>query len=271
MKIFGICLVKNEEDIIEYTLTKASEWADKIFVYDNGSTDRTWEIVQEMAKENPVIHPWKSEAKPFRDGLRGNVYTEFKHFAKNGDWWCVRLDSDEVYLDDPRIFLKEISRLHHVVTSLHFEYKLAKEDIEEFEFKDRFDSESAKQLNYYSKKVTSEIRFIKHRNRMIWPENYGYPKHKGVISPKKIRIKHLQYRTPKQIQKRIEARIQATKEGYKFFGRDNVDSWKDKLENRIDLVKEGGEYSIGWLQDKNKSPWYIRQIKILLHLFRIFP
>src|SRR5687768_11826297 len=108
MRIFGICLVKNEADIIAFSLQKASEWAHKIFVYDNGSTDGTWEAVQELAKTNDKIIPWKSEAKPFRDGLRGEVFNEFRHLAQKGDWWCCRLDSDEFYLDDPREVLSKV-------------------------------------------------------------------------------------------------------------------------------------------------------------------
>ena len=91
MKIFGICLVKNEEDIIEHCLTEAAKWADKIFVYDNGSEDQTWEIVQDIAKANDKIVPYKKEALPFRDHLRAKVFNAYKHLAKDGDWWCFRL------------------------------------------------------------------------------------------------------------------------------------------------------------------------------------
>ena len=51
-KIHAICLVKDEDDIIAYTLEKALVWADYIYVYDNGSTDRTWEIVQNLSKKH---------------------------------------------------------------------------------------------------------------------------------------------------------------------------------------------------------------------------
>jgi len=35
MKIYAICLVKNEADIIAQTLMAAKSWADAVFVYDN--------------------------------------------------------------------------------------------------------------------------------------------------------------------------------------------------------------------------------------------
>ena len=58
MKIYAISLIKNEADIIEKNLIEASKWCDKIFVYDNGSTDGTWEIVKSLSS-NKII-PFKT-------------------------------------------------------------------------------------------------------------------------------------------------------------------------------------------------------------------
>lgn len=43
MKIFSICCVRGENDIVGETLKAALDWSDQIFVFDNGSTDGTWE------------------------------------------------------------------------------------------------------------------------------------------------------------------------------------------------------------------------------------
>lgn len=271
MKIFGICLIKNEADIIAYSLNRHSEWADQIFVYDNGSTDGTWEIVLDLAKINPKIIPFKQEAKPFRDGLRSEIFNAYKHLVSDGDWWCIRCDSDEFYLDDPRTFLKTISPLHHLVASIHYEYRLTVEDVESLSFNKPIEA-VIDQLTYYHPKQNSEIRFIKHRTRLQWPDiTYGYPKHKGVLSAKKIRLKHFQYRTPEQIERRILVRKQATAEGYQFFGRDVVESWKDKLVHRADMVKETPEMPIVFLRDMNKTPLLKRLILLTLHTLKIFP
>ncbi len=45
MQIHSICLVKNEADIIEQTLKAGIDWSDFIYVFDNGSSDGTWEKV----------------------------------------------------------------------------------------------------------------------------------------------------------------------------------------------------------------------------------
>lgn len=51
MKIHSICLVKNESDIIAQTLKAAVNWSDFIYVYDNGSTDGTWEKVISLSEK----------------------------------------------------------------------------------------------------------------------------------------------------------------------------------------------------------------------------
>jgi hypothetical protein len=271
MKIFGICLIKNEADIIAYSLNRHSEWADKIFVYDNGSTDGTWEIVNELAKTNPKIVPFKQEAKPFRDGLRAEVFNAYKHLANDGDWWCIRCDSDEFYVDDPRTLLPKVKKYHHVVKSLHFEYRLTHEDIEEYTF-NKGVSELLNQIKYYHPKQTREIRFVKYRKGLEWPEgNYGFPKHKGIISPLNLRIKHFQYRSPEQIERRIEVRRQATQNGYKFFRRDNVASWKDKLEYRERMILDDNTFKEGFIQDYNKNIWWKMLLLHILHGLKIYP
>ena len=42
-------IVKNEFDIIRSVLSAAEEWANKIYIVDNGSTDGTWEAILSMA------------------------------------------------------------------------------------------------------------------------------------------------------------------------------------------------------------------------------
>ena len=60
MKIHGLCLVKNEADVLQETLVSALHWCDDhIYVFDNGSNDGTWELVQELANQHlqiPLMH-----------------------------------------------------------------------------------------------------------------------------------------------------------------------------------------------------------------------
>lgn len=84
MKIFAIMLVKNEADIVKSVILDAKKWANRIFIMDNGSTDGTWEIIQSLADD--IVVPWKQDFRPYSNGLRADVFNEFRHEAKDGDW-----------------------------------------------------------------------------------------------------------------------------------------------------------------------------------------
>jgi glycosyltransferase involved in cell wall biosynthesis len=271
MRIFGICLIKNEADIIEYCLKEALKWADKIFVYDNGSTDGTWEIVQRIAALSNKVVAWKSEYKPYHDGLRAEVYNEFKHLAKKGDWWAF-IDADEFFIDDPRAFLSTIPGIYHIVKTESFEYCITYEDVQEFSYSNRF-PEDINKVKYYKPRSYSERRFFRHRDRIKWDPNEKQkcPKYAGVIYPKRIKLKHYQYRSPKQIEKRLDVRKKASKDGYKFFKRDLVEDWKCKLQYRKDMIFETAEYHREAIYDPNIIPWYWQQFKIIMHYLKIYP
>jgi hypothetical protein len=127
------------------------------------------------------------------------------------------------------------------------------------------------QIKYYHPKVTSETRFIRHRDKLLWPPDITYPVHKGVISPKKIRLKHYQYRSPQQIQTRIEIRKKAIANGHKYFRKDNVDNWEDLILSQSELISESKEMKIGWVKDPNEIPWYYYGYLYVMHNLKIYP
>lgn len=273
MKIFGICLVKNEADIIEYCLNESSKWAHKIFVYDNGSDDNTWEIVCEMAKSNPAIVPYKKEALPFRDELRAKVFNEYRHLAEEGDWWCFRLDSDEFYIDDPREFLEKVPSRYHLVAKASFDYRLTHEDLTEFEFEDK-SPHDALQLKYYNPLLYTEKRFFRYRKRLTWLESKGSPTHVGILYPHFIRQKHLQHRSPNQVQSRLDKKKQATQDGYLFFkNHDSESSWREILEYRKNLIRESDEWINSGYKYPNlyKKSWSRNLFENVMHFLKIYP
>src|SRR5215813_10483097 len=94
VKLYGICLVKNEDDVIAQTLTYATQYCDRIFVLDNGSTDETWHIVLRLAQQNSAIVPFEQTLQPYGDWLRAMVYNAVHGELSADDWWLI-LDSDE--------------------------------------------------------------------------------------------------------------------------------------------------------------------------------
>lgn len=234
MQIFAISVVKNEADIIAYSLKQASIWADKIFVMDNGSIDGTWQIVNEISIVNKKIIPWKQDFKPFYEGIRGEVYNEFKKCSHDGDWWCYRLDADEIYLDDPVTFLKSVSNQFHCVATDSIEFYLTHEDIRENTFSILF-NENINKINYYDPYTWSEMRFFRERKGLHWNPKDDRPHFVGITCPKKIRLKHYQYRSPHQIQLRLDTRREARAKGFSGWGHASQMMWKSKLKSREDL------------------------------------
>ena len=114
-KIYSLLLVKNEADVIAASLTDACRWSDKIIVIVNGSTDGTWEIVQQLAKSYSQIVPWLRYEGAFHIGLRAKAFRAFRHELNKDDWWNVRLDADEFYQGDVRSFLAKVPKQYRTV------------------------------------------------------------------------------------------------------------------------------------------------------------
>src|SRR5262245_26716488 len=126
MKIHCIALTKNEEDVVGHCLTEASKWADHIYVYDGASTDATWEIVKSI--ESRTIVPWKQDGRVFREGLRAEVFNEFRHLSSEGDWW-LQLNVDEFYGSNLRDTLSRIPSGTSFVWGIPIEYYITWKDL----------------------------------------------------------------------------------------------------------------------------------------------
>ena len=268
MKIHGICLVKNESDILRYFLRESARWCDRIYIYDNGSTDGTWELACEIARESPRVIPFKQEGKPFRDHLRGEVFRRYRGDAVEGDWWC-RLDADEVYIDDPPAFLARVPRSCHVVWSAHLQYMITEKDLPRFRPEDEVKAPEAtvETLPRHYIANASEARFFRHRNRLRWDET-SWPTHMGLVSPERIRVKHLQYRSPAQIARRLSTRHTAAQRGYLHFEHETQQSWREKIADSSGLHFDAGDgrYVVDPAQLPNHlEPRWVRAMKRVMH------
>ncbi len=223
MKIFSIICVKNEGDIIEECLRRASVWSDRIFVYDGASTDGTWEKVLAMA--NDRIVPSMRDDRVWNDWLRAEVFEKHRHEVQDGDWWC-RLDADEFYIDDPRQFLPTVAPLHHSVWGLNFDYFLTEEHLALMpEGAPPQERSPLDYLRHYWCKYC-EPRFFRYRTGLKWGPRDSAPTHMGLVSPKLIRFKHVPYRSPNQITNRLRQRLKSKQDGHAGWLNIVDDDWK---------------------------------------------
>jgi len=238
-KIHGICMVKNEADIIEQNLKSSIKWCDHIYVFDNGSTDGTWNIVKQLAKKHTQIIPYIQKKCLFTAGLRREVFNKYKHKAKQGDWWCCRLDADEFYVDDPKVFLAKIPEKYNTVWGSNFNYHFTTKDLEKYEENnDNYsDSKPVEEKCRYYANTWSELRFFRHSEKLTWDNSKNWPSLEYHVYPVRIWLKHYQFRSPQQMQKRLEDRKESViknksfihlKNHIKIDDKNNLlsDSWK---------------------------------------------
>ncbi|MGN0729888.1 glycosyltransferase family 2 protein [Treponema sp.] len=276
MKIFAIMLVKNEADIVESVIKDAEKWADRIFIMDNGSTDGTWEIVQSL--KNDIVVPWKQDFRPYSNGLRADVFNEFRYEAQDGDWWCFKLDADEFYFDNPRIFLEKIPNKYSLVAKKSLDYVLTEEDLKEYDFSGNFDKDR-NHIKYLKNTCWSEPRFFRYRKSLKWnfETTSHYPKYAGVLFPELILVKHYQFRSPKQMQARLDLRnsLSNKKDGICFRHVKETD-YKELLADKnkclLDskIISQGGGYKDIPVRNSLQQPMFKRiflRIGIALKLF----
>ena len=210
LAIHGLCIVKNEADVITHTLRAASQWCDHIYVFDNGSEDETWDIVRELASELPAVVPFKQDAKPFTDSLRGEILRHYRARARTGDWWGL-VDADEFYIDDPRVFLARVPDRFRTVWQQFYSFVFTDIDAEAWR-KDpgRFapDVPLTDRLHHYVLGEYSELRFFRHD-----PALTEVPGDQGPIYPELIRVRHYGYRSPEQIEVRLRTRREPMQRG----------------------------------------------------------
>lgn len=236
MKIHGMCLVKNEDDVIEETLRAASSWCDHIHVVDTGSSDNTLNIVRRLHKEpsNKISSVEVADVGLFSDGLRSLIYNKYSSMAQPGDWWA-RIDADEIYVDDPRSFLKAVDIQYSSVWYASLSYYFSSAAAEEYEkYPERYaDSVPVGDRCRYYFNHWSELRFVRHEAMGIWPdgEARGWPKsaEEANACPARILCRHYCYRSPTQIEKRIATRKAAALSGT-VFAHEAIKNWSQVVD-----------------------------------------
>jgi glycosyltransferase involved in cell wall biosynthesis len=209
MKIHSICVVKNEADVVAQSLAAAAEWSDHVYVLDNGSTDGTWEEVLAIAERHPPVVAWKRDPRPFTFAMRSEPFEHFRGNAARGDWWC-RLDADEIYIDDPRDFLAQVPWYYRSVWSASFQFYFTDRDVAAYDSDPSLyadDVPVAEKCRWYLNNW-SEKRFFRHSPGLQWAGGWPQGTYDAVF-PRRIRLKHYQYRSPQQIQRRLDDRRNA--------------------------------------------------------------
>ena len=216
MRIRSICVVKDEVDIIEETLIAACAWSDVIYVIDNGSTDGTWDALQDLASQHKQIVIFERTEEPFTRALRQRPFAKYARDCAEDDWWA-QLDADEIYASDPRDFLLRVPKKYQNVWAASLQFYFTDHDLNMYrDNPDLYDRTIPIQskIRYYLNNW-SEARFFRFDRKLVWDQNRNWP-YVGATFPERPVLKHYQYRSPEQIQKRIESRKQRAEKSNHF-------------------------------------------------------
>ena len=116
MNLIALSMVRNEEHWIWYSLTSVYPHVDEILVFDNGSTDRTPEIVRGMHHVADKLTLFEN----FGGGSEQQNREQMLHVArKHGATHVLFLDGDEVHVDECLGFCRKLLLLHEHSPALH--------------------------------------------------------------------------------------------------------------------------------------------------------
>lgn len=88
-QIVGVCLIRNEEHFVAWSIMNAIEYCDRILVLDNRSTDRTRSIVEAIASRHAHV-----EIVDVDDAYNTHQYIEPLVGTRT---WVSAIDGDEIY------------------------------------------------------------------------------------------------------------------------------------------------------------------------------
>lgn len=236
MKLYAICLVKNEDDIITQTLNHAAGHCEKIFVLDNGSTDRTWELIQSLSRVNHRIVPFGRSFEPFRDSLRSLVYYEVCSELSEDDWWLV-LDSDEFLAEDPQpVIAQAVQERAEVIRTWQVVFYLTDVDLRAWEEgRDSRDKPIFERRRYYQIN-SQEKRLFRNQRDLSWTSG-NVPRGLKNVCTRRIFNRHYVFRDPPQVEKRLLTAEIAGRAYARNVGRE----WRTLVKDarRLDFYREG--------------------------------
>ena len=208
MRLHGILLTRDDDDIVAECVSHALTWCDALYVLDTGSSDATRDLVATAAARDRRVIRVNENWQPvlMESGLRAYVFHKSRHRATAGDWFA-QVDVDEFYHLPPRQFIQQ--RLHRretAVWSLTCEFRLTETEVLDWQagresLADR-SRPIAERRRYYNVLSHSEPRMFRYRPTMQWPPSIAYPYNTGFVARERILIRHYPHRDPLQLEKR---------------------------------------------------------------------
>jgi glycosyltransferase involved in cell wall biosynthesis len=270
-KIHAMCMIKNEEDVIEECLLHAIKFCSYIYVVDNCSSDSSWEIVNRLASTYPQIIPHAVETRPFRDGFRARIYNDLHARVSDGDWW-YRLDADEFMYTDPRpLILEAVQANADIVRSWFAQFYFTTSDLGN---EDKAEAECSPVYDTVKHYITNwrEYRFFRNSSSQGWNESCDWPTYLAKVHREPTICLHYPFRSVNQIEKKLGLR----------FGHPEFAHYRSQVVGSVIKKPEGLDYFVpgkqvrirylsfyrAWLLIKFRGRITIPLVRLCKKLFR---
>lgn len=278
MKFHALLPVRDEADIIGQCLQHALKWSDAIYVFDTGSVDNTWEIVQEFAAKDKRVVPLKKDPVYFSETrLRGYMFHIARQQMREGDWF-LRMDADEFHHLPPPEFVRTRLRPHETIAyHQYYDFRLLQSEVEKWNRGEETLEDRTRPIEdrrrHYTVSVYTEPRLCRYRETMQWPQTVSFPFNAGYVARERLPIRHYPHRDPAQLERRCRLRAimmadpsgdgrsfqhWAESEWKKFITPDNLPKlkfWKPGTE--LPLIQ----------QTNHLRPPHIRAVQRFVHAF----
>jgi hypothetical protein len=223
MEIYGISVVQNEQDVVRENLEWASRFFERIWVWDLGSSDDTWEILQELQSERVCVAQ-RPEVE-FSRAVRPFFLNEVRSQIPDGAW-LYRLDADEFLASDPKPILEQAeAEGAELVRAWHLNfYPVAAElgQLAELGEAEWLRIPLFERLRNYRVEWI-EWRFLRLLPGVVWEASGGRSKkyrsdgQKPKLASHDAAVRHYRYRSPSQVARRFPIRRRMFESGYPGF------------------------------------------------------
>ena len=233
MNLYAVSVVQNEADIIRENVLWACRFFKRIWIWDLGSTDGTWEALLSLRSEQVI--PSRHEGLPFTSSLKGRVFAEARPEIEDCAWVYI-LDADEFLVEDPRPLLQRAEAAdRELVGAWQVNFFPVASDLQAVT--DSGESAwttipIAERLRHY-RVEWFEWRFIRATAELVWDTSGSHSRwtYAGARKPNPSRhsamIRHYRYRSPSQVAARHATRRTSPAPGYGQFRYDASSRFED--------------------------------------------
>jgi glycosyltransferase involved in cell wall biosynthesis len=282
MKFLCLLPVRDEADIIGQCLTHALKWSDAIYVFDTGSVDDTWDIVQDISGKDKRVIPLRREPVYFSETrLRGYMFHIARQSMRDGDWF-LRMDADEFHHIPPPAFVKtQLRRCETIAYHQYYDFRLLQSEVAAWQSGKETLTVRARPIEdrrrHYTVSVYAEPRLCRYRHTMQWPSTVSFPFNAGFVARARLPIRHYPHRDPVQLERRCRLRaiMMADRENRSNWTRPELHHWSEAEWRKFITLDELPELKY-WRpgaelppvkQTNHLRPAYVRALQRLVHGF----